>query len=105
MGKWANAAAIGVLGILGLPDQGRTAELVVLTNQGAVPGARELAAGFSRISGHKVTVLEETGAALEKRINEGPADLITLNPGAMGDVAKKNAVVANSVTPYMLAGL
>src|SRR6266446_4664993 len=81
------------------------AELVLLTNQGAVPGARELAAGFARASGHKVTVLEETGSALEQRLGNGPADLITLNPEAMADLDKKGRVVAGTVTPYMLAGL
>jgi molybdate transport system substrate-binding protein len=108
MRRWASAvAASGVLAITGICGQGAAtaAELVLLTNQGAVPGARELGAGFTRVSGHKVTVLEETGAALEKRLNEGPADLITLNAPTASDLIKKNLVVANSVTPYMLAGL
>ena len=81
------------------------AELVVLTNQGAVPGARELAAGFARASGHKVTVLEETGAALEQRLANGPADLITLNPETMADFDRKGRIVPGTATPYMLAGL
>jgi molybdate transport system substrate-binding protein len=105
MRQWANVAAIGVLGILGLSDQASTAELVVLAGQGNAPGARELGAAFALRSGHKVTVLEETGAAMEKRISEGPADLIALGPEAMSQRAKKGDVVANSVTPYMLAGL
>jgi molybdate transport system substrate-binding protein len=81
------------------------AELIVLTNQGASPGVFELAAGFSRASGHKVTVLEETGRALQDRIDKGPADLITLNPGGLVDLAKAGKVVADSVTPFVLAGL
>ena len=35
------------------------AELMVLANQGDVPGVHELAAAFARASGHKVTVLQE----------------------------------------------
>src|SRR5215468_6232945 len=105
MGQWANAVAVGVLAIVVLPDHGAAAELIVLTNQGAVPGARELATGFARASGNKVTVLEESGNALEQRITGGPADLITLGPEVMDDLAKKGRVVAGTVTPYMLAGL
>jgi len=105
MRQWANAAAIGVLAIFGLSDQATAAELIVLAGQGNAPGARELGAAFALRSGHKVTVLEEAGAALEKRINEGPADLIALGPAAMDERAKKGDVVANSATPYMLAGL
>jgi molybdate transport system substrate-binding protein len=81
------------------------AELIVLTNQGAVPGVQELAAGFARTSGHKVTVLTETGKALQQRISNGPADLITLNPGAMEGLVKKGRVVAGTATPFTLAGL
>jgi len=108
MGGWVKrAATAGVLASAvicgpGAPD---AAELVVLTNQGAVPGARELAAGFAHASGHKVSVLEETGNALEQRTSSGPADLITLGPEAMDDLAKKDKVVTATVTPYMLAGL
>jgi molybdate transport system substrate-binding protein len=81
------------------------ADLVVASNQGAVPGVRELAAGFARASGHRVTVVDETGAALEQRLENGPADLITLNPEAMADLARKGRVVVDTVTPFVLAGL
>src|SRR5262249_58584181 len=61
--------------------------------------------GFGTASGDKVTVLEETGNALEQRISSGPADLMTVGPEAMDDLAKKGRVVSGTVTPYMLAGL
>ena len=38
-------------------------DLVVLTNQGATPGVRELANAFARASGHKVSVVQEAGRA------------------------------------------
>lgn len=98
--------AIGALLVsLSSGAMSQAAELIILSNQGATPGVRELAAGFARASGHKVTVLEETGKALEQRLTSGPADLITLNPGAMDDLVKKGRVVAGTATPFTLAGL
>ncbi len=81
------------------------AELIVLSSQGNAPGVNELAAAFARASGHKVTVLNEGGAALEQRLANGPADLIMGGPDMLAGLAKKGRVVADSVTPYMLAGL
>jgi molybdate transport system substrate-binding protein len=83
----------------------KSAELVVIASQGNAPGVAELAAGFARASGHKVTVVNETGAALEQRLTSGPADLIMGGPDALAGLAKKGRVVADSITPYMLAGL
>ena len=81
------------------------AELIILTNQGATPGVRELAAAFERATGNKVAVIQEEGAALEQRINSGPADLVTGNPPTIEDLVKKGRVVASTVTPFVLAGL
>src|SRR5258705_5112811 len=83
----------------------QAAELIFLSNQGATPGVRELAVGFERVSGHKVTVVDESGSALEQRLNNGPADLMSLNPQALADLAKQGRVVADSMTPFVLAGL
>jgi molybdate transport system substrate-binding protein len=82
------------------------AELIVLTNQGATPGVRELAAAFERATGHKVTVIQEDAAALERRLNSnGPADLITSNPAPIEELIRKGKVVAGTATPFVLAGL
>jgi molybdate transport system substrate-binding protein len=107
MGARARVAAACILGTLALIPQGVTTavELTILTNQGATPGVRELAAAFSRTSGHKVTVIQEEGAALERRINTGPADLVTGNPPAIEALVKSGKVVASTVTPFVLAGL
>jgi molybdate transport system substrate-binding protein len=103
----ARFAAACILAVLGLMPQRTTtaAELVILTNQGATPGVRELAAAFARVSGHKVTVIQEEGAALERRINDGPADLVTGNPPTIEQLVKNGKVVASTVTPFVLAGL
>jgi molybdate transport system substrate-binding protein len=81
------------------------AEIIVLASQGNPPGLNTLAAAFARESGHKVTVLQETGKALEERIANGPADLIGGGPEALEALVKKGRVVAGSATPYMLAPL
>ena len=76
--KFAAACIVGALGLDAAGSAPRRAH--ILTNQGATPGVRELAAAFSRASGHKVTVIQAEAAELERRLNNGPADLITGNP-------------------------
>src|SRR2546426_2366373 len=107
MGAGAKFAAACILGVLGSLPQGAAgaAELIVLTNQGATPEVRELAAAFSRASGHKVAVIQEAGAALDQRLNNGPADLITGNPEPIEELIKKGKVVAGTAAPFVLAGL
>jgi molybdate transport system substrate-binding protein len=99
-------AGAGLAGAGSLPPTAAAAELVVLTNQGATPGVRELAAAFERASGHKVTVIQEDAAALERRLrSNGPADLITSNPAPIDELIRKGEVVAGTVTPFVFAGL
>jgi molybdate transport system substrate-binding protein len=107
MGACAKFAVACMLVALGLMPQRAVAaaELIILTNQGATPGVRELAGAFERATGNKVTVIQEEGAALEQRINSGPADLVTGNPPTIEDLVKKGRVVASTVTPFVLAGL
>jgi molybdate transport system substrate-binding protein len=105
MGACGRVAAVCILGVLGALPYGavQAAELTILTNQGATPGVRELAAAFERASGHKVTVIQET---LDQRLaSNGPADLVASNPGPIEDLVKKSKVVAGTVTPFVLAGL
>ncbi len=105
--KYCAGRALATLFVMAFVAQ-RTAgaaELVVLTNQGATPGVREVANAFTRTSGHKVTVLQVGGPEQEQRINNGPADLITSNPEPIDALVKKGAVVAGSVTPFVLASL
>ena len=103
----ANVTTAGMLAALVFisPGASDAADLVILTNQGATPGVRELAAAFARASGHKVTVIQEEGAALERRITSGPADLVTGNPDTIEALVKTGKVVASTVTPFVLAGL
>jgi molybdate transport system substrate-binding protein len=107
MGTYARLSTACFLGILGSLPQGaaKGADLIISGNQGAVPGLRELAAAFSRASGHKVTVVQEAGDALERRLSSGPGDLITNNPLPMAEIVKKGQAVASTVTPFVMAGL
>jgi molybdate transport system substrate-binding protein len=101
----ATAIAASLLGIFAILAQARSAELVVLTNQGATPGVMELGNAFARMTGHKVTVIQEAGKALDERLAKGPADVITGNPEPIEALVKKGQVVAGSETPFALASL
>jgi molybdate transport system substrate-binding protein len=107
MKTWAKFAVMCIVGVLASTPQGAAmaADLVILTNQGATPGVRELAAGFSRATGHKVTVIQADDALLQQKINDGTADLVTGNPGQFGELVKNGKVVASTVTPFVRAGL
>jgi len=107
VGTYAKCAAACAVGALGWLSQGTAtaAELVIITGQGAAPGVRELAAGFERVSGHTVTVLQPDAAELQRLINDGTADILTGSPEAMGERVKDGTVVVSTVTPFMLAGL
>ena len=80
------------------------AALIILTNQGATPGVKELAAAFARATGNTVTVIQVEGDALQQRINSG-ADLVTGNPETIQPLVENGKVVASSVTPFVVAGL
>jgi len=101
--RFVAAYLFGFLAVM--PRAAAGADLVILTNQGATPGVKELAAAFERASGHKVSVIQVEGDALEQRIANGSADLVTANPPAIEDLVKKSRVIASTVTPFVLAGL
>jgi molybdate transport system substrate-binding protein len=102
-------AASAVLCVFGLlasaPQDALAANLIIVTNQGATPGVRELAAAFSRASGHNVTVVQAEGDELETRLNNGTVDLVTQNPEPMEALVKSGKIVASTVTPFVLAEL
>jgi len=100
--KISAACAMTALAIL---SQSAAAELVILTNQGAAPGVRALAAEFERISGESITVVQHNDAVLEERSQNGTADLVTGNPGVIDELAADGRVDTGSVTPFVLAGL
>src|SRR5215470_19148667 len=98
MNLWTQTIAVMIASITG-GAVSHAAELTVLASQGNLPGVNEVAAAFARASGHKVTVLQEAGQALEQRLSHGPADLIAGNPEAMEALLKKGQVVAGTPKP------
>jgi len=103
-GKFAAACVLGAMGSLS-GAAANAADLVILTNQGAAPGVRELAAAFERVSAHSVSVVQPDDATLEQRIDDGTADLITGNPDVIEEHVGNGMVVAETITPFVLAGL
>jgi molybdate transport system substrate-binding protein len=81
------------------------ADLVIVSNQGAMPGLNELAAAFTRASGNKVTVILAEGDALGQRLASGTVDLVSQNPGPMAELVKSGRIVGSTVTPFQLAEL
>jgi molybdate transport system substrate-binding protein len=107
MGGYAKIAAACTLAAFGTVSLAvvHAADLVILANQGAVPGVRALAAAFENVSGHRVTVVQANSATLEQRGRDGTADLVTGNPGVIEALVDDGRVVASTVTPFVLAGL
>src|ERR1041385_8783255 len=102
--KLAGACLLGML--VSVPHgAAMAADIVILTNQGATPGIRELATAFSLASGHHVTVIQADDAILQQRVNDGTADLISGNPGPIDELVKSGKVVGSTVTPFVRAGL
>ncbi|HYM18514.1 MAG TPA: substrate-binding domain-containing protein [Micropepsaceae bacterium] len=93
------------LGLLGSVGTAHAADLVIVTNQGAVPSLNEIAAQFSRTSGNHVSVILAEGNELEKGLANRTVDLVSQNPGPMAELVKSGKIVANSVTPFQLAEL
>ena len=89
--------AVMIAGMAG-SAMSHAAELTILASQGNLPGVNELATAFARANGYKVTVLQEMDKALEQRLSNGPADLITGNPPAMEALLKTGQVVAGTMT-------
>ncbi len=103
----AKFAAAGIL-VAALPvpaGAALAADLVIVTNRGAVPSLNEIAAAFSRATGNHVSVVLSDGNELERRLNNHTVDLVSENPGPLQELVKTGKIVAGSVTPFQLADL
>ena len=84
----------------------RTAELILRASMGAVSGLNEIAPAFTRITGHKLIVCQESRAELEQRlISEAPADLIVQTTSVMDNVIARGKVVEGSSTIFARAAV
>jgi molybdate transport system substrate-binding protein len=99
------APAIAFVAVMLMASSADSAQLIVLSGQGATPGVREVATAFARTSGHTVTVLQPAGAELQQRLDNGPADILVTSPEPIDDLVKKGKLVSDTVTPWVLAGL
>lgn len=107
MKKYGKLAGACMLAAVAVVPQGAAfaADVVIATNQGALPGLKELGAAFARASGNRVTVILADGATLEERLTSGTVDLVSQNPGPMEELVKRGRIAANTVTPFQLAEL
>ena len=73
---------------------------------GAVSGLNELAPAFTRITGHKLIVRQESRAELEQRlISNAPTDLIVQTTSVMDTVIGRGKVVEGSSTIFARAAV
>jgi molybdate transport system substrate-binding protein len=81
-------------------------ELIIGSSMGAVSALNELAPAFTRMTGHKLTVRQESRAALEQRLaSDAPADLIVQTTSVMNGVIGQGKVVEGSSTIFARAAV
>ena len=105
MRKWS-AAVAAVLGMLALPAASAAAEITVLGGMGVVSGLRDLAPAFEQMTGHKVIVVFEQNADLNRRVNEDArADIAAVQPDQVDAYVKSGKMVAGTPTNFAQAGV
>jgi len=99
MRTWLSAAAASLLAAAGaavVPQTAKATEIILLASQGSISGARDMAEGFTRASGHKVIARQERDTMAT--INAGtPADLAIANPPVIDNLIKQGKVVGERV--------
>lgn len=81
------------------------ADIVIVSNQGAIPALKEMGAAFSRKTGNNVSVVLAEGDELDKRLAAGTVDLVSQNPGPLQQLVKRGKIVTGTVVPFQLAEL
>ncbi len=105
MRQGGKRAALAALAAMSWAFGAGAAEITIMANQGAVSAVRDLAPAFERLSGHKVTVVFEPAAVMNRRIEAGdPADLVSSFLEAFDDLAQRGKIVAGGFAPYARAG-
>ena len=99
MRQWLNLLTGACIVAPGAPS-GRpapAAELIVRASMGAVSGLNELAPAFTRLTGHKLIISQESGAPLEQTLATNAAsDLIVQTTSVMNGVIARGKVVGSS---------
>ena len=105
MRRWSMAVA-AVLGTLALPCAAAAAEITVLGAMGVVSGLRDLAPAFEQMTGHKVIVVFEQNADLNRRVNEDArADIAAVQPDQVDAFIQSGKMVAGTHTNFAQAGV
>ena len=82
------------------------AELIVRASMGSISAWNELAPAFTRLTGHKVTVIQETPAALEQGLaSSTSSDLIVLYGEPLERAITQGKLVAGSNTLFARAAV
>ena len=82
------------------------AELVVRASMGSISAWNELAPAFTRLSGHKLIVTQESATTLEQALAAGaPSDLVVLYTEPMTEVIRRGEVLDGSGTVFARAAV
>jgi molybdate transport system substrate-binding protein len=101
---WSKVAVAAVAGAVSV-SAASAAEIIVLANQGALSGIKDLAAGFEQATGNKVIVDLKQGAALTQAIDtDGAADVVTNLVDQFDDLVKRGKVIPGSWAEFARAG-
>jgi molybdate transport system substrate-binding protein len=103
MRTWLTIAAAGILAVAG-EGAAQSAEITVLSGMGSYSGVRDLAAAFSKATGHKVNAVFETQLN-QKLLTNAPADVVAAGPDQMQDLVNQGKVVPGTDTPFTVAPL
>jgi molybdate transport system substrate-binding protein len=94
------------LGLLAAVSTAQSAELKVLSGNGAKAAVRELCTQFERSTGNKIDLRFEVNADLKKKIDGGETfDVAVLNPPVIDALIKDGKLVANSRADIGRSGL
>jgi molybdate transport system substrate-binding protein len=98
--------ALGLFGALSaFSVPAGAADIVVMVNQGALSGVRDLAAGFEQVTGNKVTVDFVGIPQMADKIKyDLPGDVLVNFLPSFDDYVKQNKVVPGTVTEWARAG-
>src|SRR5436190_20144285 len=105
--KTTNVVTLALVAALGLWSQtpARAADIVVMVNQGALSGVRDLAAGFEQVTGNKVTVDFVGIPQMADKIKfDLPGDVLVNFLPSFDDYVKQGKVVAGTVAEWARAG-
>ena len=81
-------------------------ELVVRASMGSISAWNELTPAFTRLSGHKLSVIQESSATFEQMLaSSAPADLVVLYGDPMKEAIRRGKVIEGSSTIFARAAV